>query len=178
MPTNPASAPEIRKTLIWTAPIEIPPARADPGDEPTARASYPRRIRLRKNQTSTEHAIPIGSSRLSGTSVPTPKRCPRLGAIALFGKRSDRRLMLNSPALSVNLSGPRSAQATRLIATPFNMIVVTTSCAPVFTLSTAGMAAYAIPPIIAKINTTGNWSTPRNPKCAAAIVATPIATRY
>ncbi len=39
MPTNPASAPEIRNSFICTAPIEMPPARAEPGEDPTARAS-------------------------------------------------------------------------------------------------------------------------------------------
>ncbi len=39
IPTSPASAPESRKSFIWTPPIEMPPARAVPADAPTARAS-------------------------------------------------------------------------------------------------------------------------------------------
>ncbi len=39
MPTRPASAPERMNSWIWTFPIEMPPARAEPADAPTARAS-------------------------------------------------------------------------------------------------------------------------------------------
>jgi hypothetical protein len=35
----PASAPEIRNTFTCAAPMETPPASADPLEEPTARSS-------------------------------------------------------------------------------------------------------------------------------------------
>ena len=86
MPTIPANAPEIRNVLIWTAPMLIPPARAEPGEEPTARASYPSRVRFKRNQTRIEHPMPISSKTFSGTDRTTPSRCPMLGDDAFGAK--------------------------------------------------------------------------------------------
>ena len=72
-----------------------------------------------------------------------------------------------------------SAHPTRLIAIPFIMIVVTTSCAPVLTFRMPGMAAQIIPPSIAASSTAGTSSGPgRKSRLSSATVAVIIATRY
>ena len=78
----------------------------------------------------------------------------------------------------MNFSGPFSAQARKLTAMPFSMIVVTTSWAPVFTFRTAGIAANAMPPSIANTSTPTASNAPgRNPRCSAAQVAVTMPTR-
>ncbi len=59
-----------------------------------------------------------------------------------------------------NRSGPRIAHASRLIAMPFIMIVITTSWAPVFTFRMPGTAAQTIPPSMAAMRITTTWSGP------------------
>jgi hypothetical protein len=73
----------------------------------------------------------------------------------------------------------RSNHATRLIAIPFIMIVVTTSCAPVLTLRIPGTNAQNIEASIAAMITKGRSATagsPSNPLAAAAAAAS--ATMY
>ena len=135
---GPASAPEMRNSRSCVAPIETPPAFADPGDEPTARASYPSRVRRIRNQTTTAAAIARKSSHDRWAPGVTPKYSPDVadeylapGTGRFAGRRSD------SSGASLNFSGQLSAHATRLTAMPFIMIVVTTSWAPVFDLQDA-----------------------------------------
>ena len=77
-------------------------------------------------------------------------------------------------------SGLFSAHATRLTAMPFIMMVVTTSCAPVFTFRAPGIAAYAIPPRIPNRSTPHISNGPGRmpPRCRAAQAAVTMATRY
>ena len=69
-----------------------------------------------------------------------PNTLPRSPTNALCGKLSVRMSTFCPVGPDVNRSGPLIAQASRLIAMPFIMIVVTTSWAPVFTFRTAGDA--------------------------------------
>ncbi len=62
IPTKPASAPETRNSFIWTDPMPIPPAWADPAEAPTARASYPSRIRFTTNHTIAAASTASGNS--------------------------------------------------------------------------------------------------------------------
>jgi hypothetical protein len=79
----------------------------------------------------------------------------------------------------VNFSGKLIPQARRLTAITFNMIVVTTSWAPVFTFRMAGIAAQIIPPSIAATRTVVTRIGPgRNPSSISAHAAVTIATRY
>jgi hypothetical protein len=127
--------------LICTAPIEIPPALAEPVDEPTARASYPSRIRRMTNHTMIAARIAMRNRYDRCGEAPNPKTLPRSGTRAFFGKMSVRRSTFSPSGTFVYFSGPFRAHATRLIAIPFIMIVVTTSWAPVLTFKIAGTAA-------------------------------------
>ena len=69
------------------------------------------------------------------------------------GNTSVRRSRSDRPARSGPSAGPLIAQARKLTAMPFIMIVVTTSWAPVFTLRTPGTAAKTIPPSMATSST-------------------------
>ncbi len=80
------------------------------------------------------------------TAERIPNTWPRSGIRAFALNGSVRRLTLWMPSCVVNFSGPLIAHATRDTAMPFIMIVVTTSCAPVFTFRIAGTSANAIPP--------------------------------
>ena len=69
-----------------------------------------------------------------------PKDVEGRGTKASSGKMSVRRSMVFHP----ERKGCSISHATKLIAMPFIMIVVTTSCAPVLTLSIAGTEAQNI----------------------------------
>ena len=68
-PTIPASAPEIRNTLICAAPIETPPASADPPRTRPREPRSPSRVRYRKNHTSDARQSAIGNSQVRWTDV-------------------------------------------------------------------------------------------------------------
>ena len=94
-------------------------------------------------------------------------------------KRSVRRLMLNPASCCVKCSGPLIAHATKEIAMPFIMIVVTTSWAPVFTLRTAGTDAKATAPSIPNAIVTHMSNGPgRKSSFNAAQAAATMPTRY
>ena len=97
---------------------------------------------------------------------------------ALAGKISLRRSAL-VPLGRFAFSGPVSAHATKLMAIPFIMIVVTTSWAPVFTFKTAGTAAKSMPPAIAASRTAGRCrNAGRKSRASAAALAITMANRY
>ena len=151
----------MRNSRSCVAPIETPPALAEPGDEPTARASYPSRVRRIRNQTTT--AAPIARNRSQDRCAPgvTPKISPMSPTRPCSGNRLLRRSTNAPSGASLNLSGPLSAHARKLTAMPFIMIVVTTSCAPVRTFRIPGTAAHTIPPTIAAIRVADNRSGAR-----------------
>ena len=99
MPTRPASAPDIKKTFSWIPPIEMPPASAEPEEAPTARVEYPRRVRLRKNQTRTHATNARGKNNVRWTDAgrlsnseprlsPPPGRCRFEGRSVLLHRSS------------------------------------------------------------------------------------------
>ena len=61
-------------------PIEMPPASADPGEAPTARASYPSRMRLNTNQTTAAATRSPSATPTTGRTLERmPKKCPMSG---------------------------------------------------------------------------------------------------
>ena len=101
MPTSPASAPDSRNSLTCTAPIEMPPARADPGEAPTARASYPSRMRRRMNHTTAAATSASGSSHDSRALEADAEEVPEVGDHrASSGNGSVRRFTLKPPPVS------------------------------------------------------------------------------
>ena len=160
-------------------PTEIPPARAEPWDEPTARAAYPNRVRRIRNQTTTAATTARMNSQDRCAPGRTPKSLPMSPTSADLGNWSVRRSTFCPGGAFLNFSGKLIAHARKLIAMPFIMIVVTTSWAPVFTFRMPGTAAQIMPPSIATIRITTTCTGPgRKSKVSAAQAAATMATRY
>ena len=134
-------------------------------------------MRLKRNHTRPAHTIASGNRSDRSADERIPNHEPMLGIKALSRNLSERRSVA-TPS-SVNFNGPFSAQPRKLTAMPLSMMVVTTSWAPVLTLSAPAIPAKAMPPSIPKINTAMTSKGPgRKSSFSAAQVAVTMPTRY